>query len=335
MKSRSLLLVVIGFIVLIAVLTNPNQARHKEVLKNKLSSYVQNSIQEDIGEPDDIWEQAGQGIGLLFGGVIVDKLIDNVLSTNNYVVFSTTKINWGAKSKVIGFGVFGNVFITGELKEVLNSYEESESTPKRLVEDTYDNFLDIGDSFRDKTFEKIVEAKYNPVIHRLEDIRRAQDAYKSVFGCYTGDWDTLIGFVKTGTLPIVKKIGMLTDSMIEAGWTEETAIKKGRIIRDTLFVSIQDTLFGNGFNAEDLKVVPGTYPVVEFHLGATIITNEFGVAIPIFEAKAHNNTILKGLDRQSVINLNDKARSSGKYPGLKIGSLIEDNDSKGNWQESD
>ena len=78
-------------------------------------------------------------------------------------------------------------------------------------------------------FEKAKKERYEKVVERLKDIRKAELAYKDVNGEFTGSWDTLIGFVKTGKLPLVRKIGMLTDSMVAAGWTEETAIKKGKI----------------------------------------------------------------------------------------------------------
>ena len=181
-------------------------------------------------------------------------------------------------------------------------------------------------------FEKAKQERVDKVVERLKDIRTAELAYKDVHGEFTGSWDTLINFVETGELPLVKKIGMLTDSMVEAGWTEETAIKKGKIIRDTIKISVIDTLFGKGFDANQLKYVPVPDTVAQFHLGATIITTGSGIQVPIFEAKVHNNTVLRGLDRQLVINLNDQARTNEKYPGLKVGSLTEANNNAGNWE---
>ena len=181
-------------------------------------------------------------------------------------------------------------------------------------------------------FEQAKKERYDKVVDRLKDIRKAELAYKDVHGQFTGSWDTLINFVQTGELPFVRKIGMLTDSMIDAGWTEETAIKKGKIIRDTVRVSVLDTLFGRSYDVNQLKYVPVSDTVAQFHLGATIISTGSGIRVPIFEAKAHNNTILKDLDRQLVINLNDRARTNDKYPGLKVGSLTEANNNSGNWE---
>ena len=181
-------------------------------------------------------------------------------------------------------------------------------------------------------FEKAKDARYAATVERLKDIRKAELAYKDVNGEFTGSWDTLLSFVKNDSLPLVRKIGFLTDSMIDAGWTEETAIKKGKIIRDTLRISVLDTLFGHNYPLEEMKIIPVKDTVAQFHLGATIVTTGSGIKVPVFEAKAHNNTILRGLDRQLVINLNDSRRTNGKYPGLKVGSLAETNNNAGNWE---
>ncbi len=181
-------------------------------------------------------------------------------------------------------------------------------------------------------FEKAKDERYDVTVQKLKDIRKAQIAYKDVYGQFTGSWDTLIGFVKNDSLPLVRKLGMLTDSMIDAGLNEALALKKGLIIRDTIRVSVLDTLFGADYPIDEINMIPVTDTVAEFHLGATIVTTGSGIKVPVFEAKAHNNTILNSLDRQLVINLNDQRRTNSKYPGLKVGSLTEANNNAGNWE---
>ncbi len=181
-------------------------------------------------------------------------------------------------------------------------------------------------------FEQAKKERYDATIERLKDIRKAELAYKDVHGKFTGSWDTLINFVKTGELPLVRKIGMLTDSMIEAGWTEKRALKEGKIIRDTIYVNVLDTVFGKGFKIDEIKFVPIKDTVAMFQLGATTITTGSGIKVPVFEAKAHNNTILQNLDKQLVVNLNEARRTNGKYPGLKVGSLEETINNAGNWE---
>ncbi|MFY9153603.1 MAG: hypothetical protein WAO52_16415 [Prolixibacteraceae bacterium] len=185
---------------------------------------------------------------------------------------------------------------------------------------------------RPLSFEKVKKERYEATIERLKDIRKAELAYKDVNGKFTGSWDSLITFVKTGKLPIVRKIGMVTDSMIEAGWTEKKALKEGKIIRDTVYVNVLDTIFGKNYKIDEIKFVPIQDTVAEFHLGATTITTGSGIKVPVFEARVHNNVVLMNLDKQQVINLNESKRTNGKYPGLKVGSLEETNNNAGNWE---
>lgn len=120
MKKNYLVFAIIGVIAIVAILTNPNQDRHKEVIKNKLNSYMQKSIKQNLPETDNDWEQVGQVFGMMLGGALADRIIDNLVSTDNYVLFSTTKISWEGETRIIGVGVFGNVFITKRLDEAMN-----------------------------------------------------------------------------------------------------------------------------------------------------------------------------------------------------------------------
>ncbi len=181
-------------------------------------------------------------------------------------------------------------------------------------------------------FEKTKERRYDATIQRLKEIRKAELAYKDVYGRFTGSWDTLIDFVKNDSVRNVRKVGELTDSMIEAGISEIEAVELGLIIRDTIKESVLESEFGSSYNPEKLRVVPVTDTTAYFDLGATVIKTGSGIKVPVFQAKAHNNIILKGLDRQYRINLNEQRRLNEKYPGLKVGSLTKTVNNAGNWE---
>ncbi len=120
MKKSHIIIAIIGFVLVIAAVTNPNADRHKEVIKAKLNAYMQKSMAEEYGTTDNTWEKAGQALGMMFSGAIVDGIVANIVSTDNYILFSTTKVSWAGDTKVIGIGAFGNVFINNELDEALN-----------------------------------------------------------------------------------------------------------------------------------------------------------------------------------------------------------------------
>jgi hypothetical protein len=181
-------------------------------------------------------------------------------------------------------------------------------------------------------FEKAKKVRYDATVERLKDIRKAELAYKEVNGKFTGSWDTLINFITNDSVINIRKVGELTDSMVEAGISERKAIQMGLIIRDSVRVSALEAIFGKGYNANNLKYVPVPGEPSEFHLGATVIITGSGIGVPVFQAKAHNNVILRGLDPQLIINLNDQRRTNEKYPGLMVGSLTETVNNAGNWE---
>ncbi len=181
-------------------------------------------------------------------------------------------------------------------------------------------------------FEKAKDDRYEATIERLKQIRKAELAYRNAYGTFTGSWDTLINFVKYDSVRNVRKVGELTDSMIDEGLTEREAVEKGLLIRDTIRESVLESEFGSSFDADKLKEIPVPDTTAYFDLGATTVKTGSGIEVPVFEAKAHNNIILRGLDRQYVINLNERRRMNEKYPGLKVGSLTETVNNAGNWE---
>ena len=180
-------------------------------------------------------------------------------------------------------------------------------------------------------FKAALQMRQEKVIDRLQAIRKAQRAYKSVYGKFTGSFDTLISFINNDSLPLIRMEGRLTDSMIEEGMTELKALKLGIIKRDTSYIAVKDSLFGKNFIADSIRYVPFTNNV-EFTMAATSLETASGVEVPVFEAKVHNNIYLQGLDRQLIVNINEEAEAYEKYPGLKVGSLTEANNSAGNWE---
>ena len=119
MKNKHIGLVFVGLLFIVAVITNPNQDRHKEVVKNKLNVLMQKAVKDSFKNSDSGAEQIGSALGLMLGGAMLDRMIESMVSTDNYVLFSTTKISWEGKTKLIGIGAFGNVFISDEIEESL------------------------------------------------------------------------------------------------------------------------------------------------------------------------------------------------------------------------
>jgi hypothetical protein len=196
-------------------------------------------------------------------------------------------------------------------------------------------YLCVDSIQKPQEFRRIKKQRYDVIINKLKNIRKAQIAFKDAHGGYASNFDTLISFVKNDSIKLVKSIGSLSDDQLEAGMTEAEAIKKGIIIRDTIRVSALDTLFGNSFPIENLRFVPFTNKKHEFKIGSSSIMTEAMVEVPVFEARVSNTIIFEDIYdeyRNDILEENGTRMRINKYPGLKVGDIKEANNNVGNWE---
>ena len=112
-------MVLLLLLVVVAVITNPDKERHKEVLKNKMMEEVQKAVSDDPAASFFGSGEVGQALDVILVGVVVDKILDNFMSIENYIVFSTTKMRWKGEVRTIGIGLFGNVFLIRGIEDNL------------------------------------------------------------------------------------------------------------------------------------------------------------------------------------------------------------------------
>ncbi|MDX9747694.1 MAG: hypothetical protein RBT57_04270 [Paludibacter sp.] len=187
------------------------------------------------------------------------------------------------------------------------------------------------------------------VIERLIDLRTAQIEFRDQKGRYTTGLDTLINFLQTGKKRMVLKEGMLTDAQLQAGLTEAKAVKIVRsgnqkeinanglqnFRRDTTMTNLINALYNGKYTAEnivDIQYIPFTDNApFEVELNNNYV-NSTGITIPLIEIRAPYIVYLSDINRQETLNLVDLQEKLEKYPGLKVGSVIEPNNFAGNWE---
>jgi len=169
-------------------------------------------------------------------------------------------------------------------------------------------------------FDQAKNLRYDAVIQKLKDIRDIERFFRSENKRYSANWDSLVSFVRIGQIPVIKMIADPTDTTFS------------RSITDTVgFISVYDSLFGKreNFRIEDISVIPGSNgQKFEIHAGKL---DKGGLFVDVFEVLAHNDAILSGLDEQLIRNLNKSREDIDKYPGLRVGSMIEVT-TDGNWE---
>lgn len=96
-------LIVIGIILFIAFFTNPKPQEHKELLINKIKPEIILSLTE--GKKVENLTN-GDALSLFLGSTIAKGFLDKLISVDNYLFFSITKVTWDNETRSIAIGFF-------------------------------------------------------------------------------------------------------------------------------------------------------------------------------------------------------------------------------------
>lgn len=104
-------------IAFVLVLTNPDRAKHAMAVKEILTKEFNKAMTEELRKSKNNYQATNAGIGLFLGSALIDKVVDGYIDSENFYLFSLTKINVDGDNRTIGLGILGKVFISDKLKE--------------------------------------------------------------------------------------------------------------------------------------------------------------------------------------------------------------------------
>ncbi len=220
-------------------------------------------------------------------------------------------------------------------------------------------------------FEETRAQREVAVIKNLVDLRTAEVEFHHQNGRFTASYDTLLHFLKTAPKKELLKEGRLTDKQLEAGLTENKAVKilndaKKKALKKNTFAD-NDALYAfvwendaevkknglQGFRRDTIELnmlqslYKGEYDeksidgIIEipFSKGKQFeleVNNDYktsqGISVPLFEARAPFETYLGDLNEQELVNLVDRETKLEHYAGLKVGDVYSPNNNAGNWE---
>lgn len=109
--SKTRIFALLGVVIMLtAVFTNPSEEKMNEKLTLKAKEILKKQLAYEHKDAVDF------GM-MLFGDQVVKEFINNYTYTENYYLFSLTKINWNSEKLVIGGGAFGQVWISSKIDE--------------------------------------------------------------------------------------------------------------------------------------------------------------------------------------------------------------------------
>lgn len=106
MSKKAVGFIIIGVLLLIAVITNPEKDDHIA----KLEEFVISQVDILGNENSDMKQGVKQILRHLIRTSYLEGLLENNFIYNNWVVFSTTNAIIEGKETILGVGVFGNIY---------------------------------------------------------------------------------------------------------------------------------------------------------------------------------------------------------------------------------
>jgi hypothetical protein len=172
MKQNQITLIIIGFILVALMATNPSTEEHKEAIKKEIFKAFENQKQynesQSIALGNSYSESKINNIGEEFVKSIGGAIIDNMVERDNFILFSTVKsksiptVTNDIPTEILSFGIFGNVFMLKkydvESKEFVDNIgvktDSAASVTKTVVDDlfVFNNISELHSLFKYRDF---------------------------------------------------------------------------------------------------------------------------------------------------------------------------------------
>lgn len=160
-------------------------------------------------------------------------------------------------------------------------------------------------------FERIKFERLCAITERLEQVREAELSFKSEYGYFAGDFNSLAAFVDTGRVTIFER---KDSSFMTYNKVYGKEVNKDTVITRILGYQKVSEKFPLGFEGSMLRQVPMTNGA-EFQLGAGKIERN-GVVVPVFEVSVADVVVFDDVK-------NRYNQFISKDHVFKIGSLTE------------
>jgi hypothetical protein len=116
MTRKHWIITISTIVALVLTFTNPSQEDHRQALEAK---FIEN-IQTKMANKPETTSEIGQTFGLAMATAFIGKIIDSTVTRNNWILFSTTEITIEGKTKTIGVGVLGHVYLSSKVDDALS-----------------------------------------------------------------------------------------------------------------------------------------------------------------------------------------------------------------------
>jgi hypothetical protein len=159
MKQNQIILIVIGFILVALMATNPTAEEHKEAIKKEFFKAIES----------DNNSNSAQKIGEKIGQSIVEVMIDNMVYRENLILLSIIKTKERRNAagddegnKTISVGIFGQIFLLKKYDNVSKEFVDNNGINETEVYATTDSTtvsIDTAKTVKFSAYEKEVASE--------------------------------------------------------------------------------------------------------------------------------------------------------------------------------
>lgn len=152
MSKFLILLLVIALIVVAAIVTCPDAAKHKAVLTDVVSSAISDeaNVKDSTSDGTDVVSVAFRQMNDSWTKHVVAVAVDNLIHVDNHIVYSVGKVRFAGKEHTVSVGVFGHVFTVDkdDLRKAAEGYYDKakndavDALKKKASQIINDNIID-------------------------------------------------------------------------------------------------------------------------------------------------------------------------------------------------
>lgn len=72
-------------------------------------------VNDSSNTNEDSSSSIASSIGYMVGAALIKPMVEMCVTSKNYILFSLTKFTYDGKTRTVGIGAFGNVWIFSEI----------------------------------------------------------------------------------------------------------------------------------------------------------------------------------------------------------------------------
>ena len=154
-----ILITLVAFAIVL-ILTCPKPEQHKEVLSGVITKTVNDAVNDTTNTTGNaLIDNAFRSISNAFAGNVIRSAVDNLVTVDNHIIYSTGKVNYAGQDHIVSLGLLGHIFTVDEddLQEAARQYYKNSE-------------VNLKDQIRQKAQKMIQDKIVKPATSTIEDV---------------------------------------------------------------------------------------------------------------------------------------------------------------------